>query len=152
MDKKINKGSATGSATIAGGPADHWMRRVAYEKQYRSATAPADATPRRSDLSDRAEPRKTTPFTALVNYGLTYSVPWHVRDLSPTGAFVEMNASDVPQGSFVEFVLRFPYKDHHVEHRLPAKVVRVEPNGVALEFGEYDDAAYTDIVNLLYAA
>ncbi|OGI45375.1 MAG: hypothetical protein A2151_01570 [Candidatus Muproteobacteria bacterium RBG_16_65_34] len=148
MHKKTTNDNvpARGSAT------DHWMKSVAYERQYRDAAAHPGARPRDPGLNDRTEPRAKIPFTALVNYGLTYSAPWRVRDLSPNGAFVEMSTTDIPQGAFVEFVLRFAYKGRNVEHRLPAKVVRVEPNGVALGFGAYDDAAYTDIVNLLYAA
>jgi hypothetical protein len=78
-------------------------------------------------------------------------VPWKIRDLSLSGAFLEMDAADLEEGGMVEFVLRFAYKDRRVEHRLPAKVARITPDGVALEFKKYNNEVYTDLVNLIYA-
>lgn len=95
--------------------------------------------------------RRPLNLEVLVNHGLTYSTPWHVRDLSLTGAFVEMDASDLPEGSYVEVVLRYRYKGRPKEHRVPATVTRLEERGMALTFGDYGDDTYTDLANLLYA-
>jgi hypothetical protein len=95
--------------------------------------------------------RRPFGVEALVNHGLSYSTPWRVRDLSLTGAFVEMDATQLPQGENVEFVLRYRYKNQSVEHRIPATVMRAAPDGVALTFGRYDDQTYTDLANLLFA-
>jgi hypothetical protein len=101
------------------------------------------------------EPRDSVrrPFgiEALINHGLSYSTPWRVRDLSLTGAFVEMDATQLPDGAYVEIVLRYRYKNKTVEHRIPATVTRTAPDGAALTFGHYDDRTYTDLANLLYA-
>ncbi len=101
------------------------------------------------------EPRDSIrrPFglKALVNHGLTYSTPWRVRDLSMTGAFVEMDVTQLPEGAYVELVLRYRYEGKSVEHRLPAIVTRIEDKGAGLTFGRYDDQTYTDLVKLLYA-
>ena len=95
--------------------------------------------------------RRPFGVEAFVNHGLSYSTPWRVRDLSLTGAFVEMDATQLPQGENVEFVLRYRYKNQSVEHRIPATVMRAAPDGVALTFGRYDDQTYTDLANLLFA-
>ena len=109
------------------------------------------------DAPDAAVPvprhslRRQFHLEVVVNHGLAYSVPWHVRDLSLTGAFVEMDATHLPEGSYVEVVLRYRYEDRPMENRLPATVLRVEERGMALTFGWYDDETYTDLANLLYA-
>lgn len=95
--------------------------------------------------------RRPLNLEVLVNHGLSYSMPWHVRDLSLTGTFVEMDASNLPQGAYVEVVLRYRYKGQPKEHRIPATVTRSEARGMALTFGDYDDDTYTDLANLLYA-
>lgn len=95
--------------------------------------------------------RRDKPMEALINYGMTYSGLQHVHDLSTTGALVEMRNTNLVAGALVEFVLRYRYKDQAKELRLPATIVRVSEDGVAIEFGGYSDSAYTDLVNLLYA-
>jgi hypothetical protein len=95
--------------------------------------------------------RRRKPLTALVNYGMTYSALLPVRDLSLTDVFVEMDPAFLSVGASLEFVLRYRYRGRPVELRLSGVVRRIEPDGVALRFGEYDDAAYTHLVNLLYA-
>jgi hypothetical protein len=99
----------------------------------------------------RASVRRNPDLRALINDGLTYSAAWPVRDLSMTGAFIEMVASDLREGWIVEFVLQVDLPGRRAEHRFPAKIARISPDGVAVEFGHYDDAAYTDLANLLYA-
>ena len=95
--------------------------------------------------------RRSLNLEVLVNHGLTYSAPLHVRDFSLTGAYVEMDTAELPEGSYVEMVVRYRYKGRTIEQRLPATVTRVEPRGMALTFGHYDDVTYTDLTNLLYA-
>lgn len=95
--------------------------------------------------------RRHKPLMALVNHGMTYSALRPVRDLSLTDVFVEMDPASLSVGAGMEFVLRYRYQGRPVELRLAGVVRRIEPDGVALQFGEYDDAAYTHLVNLLYA-
>ncbi len=98
----------------------------------------------------RTSLRKRIPFETLVSYGITYSVPWHIRNLSLGGALVDMDGSTLRVGSIIEFELRFKHRGRQIEHRIPARVARIEPRGVALQFGDYDDRAYADLTNLLY--
>lgn len=142
------------------------MERKSFSQQVPAATAEQTfwlgraLEAREAELARNApvaEPRDSIrrPFgiEALINYGLSYSTPWRVRDLSLTGAFVEMetNAEQLPLGAYVEFVLRYRYKNQFVEHRIPATVTRNAPDGLALTFGRYDDKTYTDLANMLYA-
>ncbi len=123
-------------------PESEW-RRVAHGRAY--------AERREPDIELRSNPRKTIPIEVVLNYGQIHSEVVPIRDLTMGGVFVEMTAIELHEGALLELMLRYRYKDRHIEHRLPAQVVRVTPDGVALRFGDYDDDAYTDLVDLLYA-
>jgi hypothetical protein len=130
---------------------DFWLNRAT-----RDAVDNRDETPL-SEAHKRHEPlrlsvRRPTSLIATLNFGPTYSVPLPVRDLSPTDAFVEMPTSELESGTSVEFVLHFLREGELQELRLPAQVVRADAEGVALQFGSYDDDAYTTLVKLLYTA
>ena len=118
-------------------------------------TLPAQSTD--SGVADQAARaardgmRRPLLLTALINFGLHYSQRWPVRDLSTSGAYVEMPGRGLKAGMNIEFVLRATH-DHRVQElRIPASVVRVDDAGAALSFGGYDDSAYTALVNLLYS-
>jgi HAMP domain-containing protein len=138
MDRKLLRGIPSPTADQS-----FWLGRALEARE--EARLEDDATQPRHSI------RRQLDLQVLVNHGLTYSVPWHVRDLSLTGAFVEMDAAQLPESSYVEFVLRYRYQGRPIEHRIPATVTRVAAEGVALTFGHYDDQAYTDLTNLLYA-
>jgi hypothetical protein len=99
----------------------------------------------------RAAVRTEIPIQVLINYDFNYSQVKEVRDLSTEGAFVTTSNREIPEGARVEAVLRYRAKGKTLEHRLPADVVRVDHDGVALKFGRYDDDTYTELVNLIYA-
>jgi hypothetical protein len=110
--------------------------------------------PARRDHSNgqkRENLRKRVDFGDLVRLGLTHSVPWHIVDLGLGGVLVRMDAQDVRVGARTEFVLRFKKRGRIHEHRLPSRVLRIGKRGVALQFDRYDDAAYTDLTDLLYS-
>lgn len=99
----------------------------------------------------RLSPRRRAALEAVVNYSMTYSEPWRIRELSLSGVFIERTGGrNLPLGAQVEFVLRYRYKGEPVELRMPARVVRLAKDGAALAFGRYDDETYTRLVNLLY--
>ncbi len=95
--------------------------------------------------------RKKIPFDALVDYCITYSVPWHIMELGMEGALVHMDTTGLQVGSSTEFVLRYKYNRQPVEHRIAAVVERMDARGVALRFSHYDEAARADLARLLYA-
>jgi hypothetical protein len=109
------------------------------------------ASTARTAARGRHSLRRPLNLNVLVNHGLTYSIPWQVRDLSLDGAYVEIEDGPLPEASYLEVVLRYFYKDRQMELRLPATVARIDGRGMALRFGYYDDQTYTDLANLLYA-
>ena len=137
--------------TPATGRPSVWLTQAArarYESDPADDLLPA-AHARHAPL--RGSVRRRKPLKALVNYGMTYSALQPVRDLSLTDVFVEMDPAPLTMGAGMEFVLRYRYRGRPVELRLSGVIKRIEPDGVALQFGEYDDATYTHLVNLLYA-
>ncbi len=139
MAQKTIPGTAP---SAAGG--DFWRTRAA-------RTGGGKCAEEASPAALRHGVRRPVPLVAMLNYRLTYSIPLHVRNLSLTDAYVEMPMPDLEVGASVEFVLRYHYRDEPVELRLAARVARAEPEGVALQFGDYDDSTYTHLVKLLYA-
>ena len=94
--------------------------------------------------------RTEIPLQVLINYDLNYSKVARLRDLSTEGAFVEMPPAEVPQGAQVETVFRYRAEGKTWERRVPANVVRVDRDGIALKFGAYDDDTYTELINLMF--
>lgn len=127
---------------------DFWVNRAARDA-YEETPLPAAHA---SHEPLRVSARRPVPLIATLNYGLTYSVPLRIRDLSPTDAFVEIPDSSLTPGMWVEFMLRYHYEGEFTELRLPAQVVRADTEGVALQFGNYEDSTYTSLVRLLYCA
>lgn len=121
----------------------HWLARalgVRHERETGSVHIPAP----RNSL------RRHIDLKALINFGVSYSVSWRVRDLSLIGAFIQIKSPSLLPRSQVELVLHYAHDDRPMELRIPAAVTRVESDGAALMFGDYDDQTYTDLVNLLY--
>ncbi|GEM_PF-2200885 len=121
-----------------------WLNRAAQAQSARTEEAQVAPEPRHSL-------RCSLGLEVLVNFGLTYSAAWCVRDFSMTGVFIKMEAAQLQKGTGVEVVLRYRHNDTWIEQRLAATVTRIEPDGAALTFGRYDDQTYTDLANLLYA-
>ena len=94
--------------------------------------------------------RKKIPLNIVINHDLAYSERWKVRDLSLSGARLEA-ADGLSPGTPVEAVLTLKEHDGYGLHRVPADVVRVDRDGVALRFRRYDDRTYTALVNFLYS-
>ena len=95
--------------------------------------------------------RKKIPFDALVDYWITYSIPWHVLELGTQSALVRMDTSGLRVGEPTDFVLRFKVDRQPSEHHIPAVVEEIEPRGVTLRFGDYGEETRRDLVKLLYA-
>jgi len=107
---------------------------------------------REMNAAQRSSIRKAISLNIVINYDMAYSKRWNVRDLVLNGAKVEMRRDELLPGTPVEAVLVLKEHGEYGLHRLPAEVVRTDRNGVALRFRNYDDRAYTALVNLLYSA
>lgn len=96
--------------------------------------------------------RRAIACTILVNFGTTYAIASNIFDISLTGAYVDLDAAGAQLTDEVEVVISFAYQGKQIEHKIPARIVRLQSEGVGLKFEDYDDQTYTDLVNLLYAA
>lgn len=99
----------------------------------------------------RASIRKSVGCTVQVRHGASFTLATKIDDLSLTGVFVEMDTRGVVVGDYLEVrVAAANRPQRSSELILPAEVVRVEKDGMALRFGAYPNRTYTDLVNLLY--
>ncbi|MBI3547056.1 MAG: PilZ domain-containing protein [Gammaproteobacteria bacterium] len=104
------------------------------------------------NVEHRFSIRKTAAVNALINYDFAYSKRAKINNLSLSGALVKMDETpDLPTGARVETVLALGQGKEQIAYRLPANVVRVDGNTLALKFRSCDDRAYTALVNFLYA-
>ena len=74
-----------------------------------------------------------------------------MRDISLNGAFIETKEFTLAKGAEVELVLRIRREGRLTHCRLPAKVIRVTPEGAALMFVDLDEMLRKivfDIVNV----
>ena len=105
------------------------------------------------DIEHRFSIRRNASVNVLVNYDFTYSRRARVNNLSLSGVLVKMEeTADLPTGARVETVLALGEGKEQIAYRLPANVVRVDVETLALQFHSYDDRAYTALVNFLYAS
>jgi hypothetical protein len=102
------------------------------------------------EAESRRSVRRPCDFEVLVSRQGESTISARLRDLSLAGAFVA-NLGKLSKGSDVDLVLHYRRGNGQVELRLAATVARVEPEGAALAFGNYDNYRYTDLANLLYA-
>lgn len=104
------------------------------------------------EAEQRIAIRKTIKLDILINYdhyNITFPRLWKTRDLSACGAFVEMRHVELPAEARIEAVLVLEYEDHHEPHSLPAEVVRVSVDGIALRFQGYPERTYAALCSLL---
>lgn len=101
-------------------------------------------------LEHRVSDRKAVRQRILIHRaGGAYSRLGETNDLSMDGAFVRMDAKDIPPEAAVDLLIALRAGEFDEMHRLPAQVVRVSPNGIGLQFGGYGDRTYTALINLL---
>lgn len=90
-------------------------------------------------------------YTAIIDDGKTHHVAWGIRNMSLSGVLLEMDVRHLREGITVDFLLRCTLKGRAVDRRIPAKVVRTQQNGLALQFSYYDTPTCHDLVGLLYS-
>lgn len=98
----------------------------------------------------RRSPRRRVPLEAQIAIGSTQTFSGQVQNISSSGVFLERRNVALDIGAAVEFVLHYHGKDRPLELRIPATVVRLEREGVALRFGRYNSVVYTDLIEVIY--
>ncbi len=73
-----------------------------------------------------------------------------LRNISLDGAFVEVKDFDVAVGTDVDLVLKVRSGKKRGHCRLPANILRVEEDGVAIKFHDLDDQSYHVLFDIVY--
>lgn len=86
----------------------------------------------------RLDPRRVTDVKVFAHDGVELR-KCRLRDISINGAFVETKDFPLAKNADVELVLRIRREGRLTHCRLPAKVLRVTPEGAALMFVDLDE-------------
>jgi hypothetical protein len=146
MDKKRITKDDQQDATQA----DIWLTHAATDDAKRAWLNTPSKMVTGHAARQRVSIRKPIACHILVRVGASHVIAEKVHDISLTGAFLEMDPAGLAMGDFVEVVIGFVYDQRQIEHLITAEIMRIEPEGVGLKFGAYDNRTYTDLVNLLY--
>ena len=131
--------------------ADNFWLKYA-DARYQESAAEQPAAGRVEQIMDmRVGIPESVAYNATLQVGKWQHAVWAIRNMSLGGVFLEMGVNDLREGTVVEFQLRYQRYNKAVEHLLPAKVVRVQLNGLALQFGNYDAATSNQLHMLLYS-
>ena len=97
----------------------------------------------------RRSQRRSITMEVTLGQCLTCFGKWSVRNLSLHGAFLVGAQEPVPVGTLLDVAFRHAPKGVPVMRYVAARVVRVEPQGLALDFSRYGKVVYADLVALL---
>jgi hypothetical protein len=89
-------------------------------------------------------------YTVIIDDGRTHHAAWSIRNMSLSGVFLDMDVSQLQEGMIVDFILRYTHKGRVFDYRIPSKLVRMQLNGLALQFNYHDTATCHDLISLLY--
>ncbi len=103
-----------------------------------------------SGPDQRRCPRKPIYMKVTLGQCLTSFGEWPIRNLSLQGAFLEGAQEPIPVGTLLDVAFRYTLKGVPVMRYVPARVVRVESDGIALNFGRYGQVVYADLMKLLH--
>ena len=110
--------------------------------------------PSRGTATTQIDARVSIPagvaYTVIIDDGHRHHVVWGIRNMSLSGVLLDMDVSHVREASAVDFLLRYKHKGRAHDYRIPAKVVRTQLNGLALQFNYHHTAIYNALVSLLY--
>ncbi len=98
----------------------------------------------------RSGPRRVTDVMVFVSHG-SEKRKCRLRDISVSGAFIEIENFALAKGTKVDLVLRILREEKTTACPLPAEVVRVQKDGAALMFGDLDQHAENILVNIVFA-
>lgn len=106
-------------------------------------------TDKLSETDQRRSRRRPIPMVVTLGQCLSCFGKWPVRNLSLDGAFLEGSLDRVHVGTLLDVAFRYAPKGVAVMRYVPARVVRVEPDGVAVKFGKYGRMVHADLMTLL---
>ncbi len=96
--------------------------------------------------------RKPVSLNVAIYYDRLGLLPCRTRDISVEGMFVHTGQITLTQGATVDAVLTGHNGHTGLQLRLPAKIVRVNTDGVGLRFHDFDTDTYHFLREVLDAA
>ncbi len=97
----------------------------------------------------RRSPRKPVFTELALGQCVTCFGKWSTRNLSLHGTYLDGVPKPVPVGTVVDVAFRYAAAGASVMRYVPARVVRVESGGMALDFGRYGRAVRDGLVALM---
>lgn len=99
----------------------------------------------------RTNQRMPTEMSAVLNFD-THAQICTVRDISPTGAFIETDPAELPLSRSVELGMSVVTRNGTKYYRLPVLIRRVTEGGAGVSFGDIERETYFNLVDLVYRA
>lgn len=98
----------------------------------------------------RDSQRVPVSLEAVLNYHAQVVI-CTVRDISLNGAFIEGQPHDLPYfNAAVELGFAVRIGSETKQHRIPAKIRRIDETGAGVSFGDVGMDAYFSLVNLVH--
>ena len=95
-------------------------------------------------------PCREVDVKAMITHHRLGLTKCRLRNISLDGAFVEVKGFDVAVGTDVDLVLKVRSGQNRTHCRLPANLLRVEEDGVAIEFHDLDNRSYHLLFDIVY--
>lgn len=103
--------------------------------------------------TDRREtPRIQLERDVVINASKSEPQFCAIRDISPEGVFVETGGRPLSRTAKVQIAISLPAGESQRLYHLPAKVMRVTDDGMALQFDELGVDSYGAILGLMVVA
>jgi hypothetical protein len=97
----------------------------------------------------RSALRNNLSINVVIHHDIDYVARWKTKNLSMHGVLVDMPGEDLFGKSMVETVLEVKTGGKTERFCLPANIVRMTTNDVALKFAGYGDKTYSALSNIL---
>jgi len=99
----------------------------------------------------RLSPRREVDVKAMITHHRLGLTKCRLRNISLEGAFVEVKDFDVAVGTNVDLVLKVRFDQKRTHCRLPANILRVDEDGVAIKFHDLNNRSYHVLFDIMYS-
>jgi hypothetical protein len=118
--------------------------------QSQTNTDPNARSDRQAD-ERRNNQRMPTEMSAVLNFD-SHAQICTLRDISPTGAFIETDPAELPLSRSVELGMSVETRNGPKYYRLPVVIRRITEDGAGVSFGDLERETFFNLVDLVYRA
>jgi hypothetical protein len=118
--------------------------------QSQANTDPNARSDRQAD-ERRNNQRMPTEMSAVLNFD-SHAQICTLRDISPTGAFIETDPAELPLSRSVELGMSVETRNGPKYYRLPVVIRRITEDGAGVSFGDLERETFFNLVDLVYRA